>query len=229
MNEFNSDHDDIPYVPFDKIDFSAIATGLKRLPFFEDDLFLGMQAMNVGLVDPVITKYEYDLLREYIRIEGTPVEAALATSALSQMWVFAVYEVLRMWRSRHHEFDKLFKNGGIDSRLAAMKNNEPLNLTVEVRMDQLKRYKEQADYRSAIDDAWIRIERVYRMVELFRINLAKHAAPGKDKVLPRAPGYGRINTWCGAMDYELIDKDGNYTFMNRRNIADALRHCLQPT
>ena len=64
------------------------------------------------------------------------------------------------------------------------------------------------------------------MTELFRMNLAKHSAPGKDRVIPRAPGYGRINRWCGAMDYELIEKDGYYTTMNRRDIADALRKTL---
>ena len=27
-------------------------------PFFKDDLYLGMQAMNVGVVDSVVTKME---------------------------------------------------------------------------------------------------------------------------------------------------------------------------
>ena len=106
-------------------------------------------------------------------------------------------------------------------------DDEPLNLTNEVRRRQLLRYKDDAAYRAKIDDVWTKIEPIYRMTELFRMNLAKHCAPGKDGAVPRAPGYGRINRWCGAMDYELIDKDGCYSFLNRRNIADALRAVIK--
>jgi len=52
------------YQNLDEINFSIIPTGLKKLPFFEDDVFLGMQAINIGLVDQLITQYEYALLRE---------------------------------------------------------------------------------------------------------------------------------------------------------------------
>jgi hypothetical protein len=48
-------HDDIPYLPADEIDYSLITIGMKMLPFYEDDIYLGMQAMNVGLSDSVIT------------------------------------------------------------------------------------------------------------------------------------------------------------------------------
>ena len=65
------------------------------------------------------------------------------------------------------------------------------------------------------------------MIEMFRMNLAKHCAPGKDGTIPRAPGYGRINRWCGAMDFELIENDGSYTIMNRRDIADAIRSVVK--
>jgi len=75
----------------------------------------------------------------------------------------------------------------------------------------------------------VNIEPIYRIIEIFRMNLAKHCAPGKDGIMPRAPGYGRINRWCGSMDYELIDRDGYYITMNRRDIADALRACVQQT
>lgn len=38
------------YKNLNEIDFSIIPTKIKKLPFFEDDVFLGMQAMNVGKV-----------------------------------------------------------------------------------------------------------------------------------------------------------------------------------
>lgn len=56
------EHDEIPYKGWNDLDFSIITTGMNRLPFFKDDLYLGMQAMNVGIVDSVITEYEYALL-----------------------------------------------------------------------------------------------------------------------------------------------------------------------
>ena len=95
-----------------------------------------------------------------------------------------------------------------------------------IRKKQLKRFKEDRKYRERIELTWEHIEPVYRIIELFRMNLAKHCAPGKDGVIPRAPGYGRINRWCGAMDNELVEKNGYYTTMNRRDIADALRKCI---
>ena len=219
-------NNDIQYEVLDKINFGTITMGIKQLPFFKDDLYLGMQAMNVGVVDSVITEFEYALLREQVETERTPIESAMAVSAMSQMWVYGLYEVLRMWRDRKFQFEKLRNNGGIDCKISSMPDDEPLNLTTEIRKQQLLQFKNNESYRTIIEETWEKMEPVYRMTELFRINLAKHCAPGKDGVMPKAPGYGRINMWCGAMDYELINKDGNYTTMNRRDIADALRDFL---
>jgi len=74
-------YNDIPYAGWDDLDFSVITMGMKWLPFFEDDLYLGMQAMNAGIVDSVVTQYEYALLREWFEIERTPTESAMAVSA----------------------------------------------------------------------------------------------------------------------------------------------------
>ena len=221
------EHDELPYKGWNDLDFSVITMGMKWLPFFEDDLYLGMQAMNVGVVDSVITEYEYALLREWFEIEKTPTESAMAVSAMSQMWIYGLYEVLRMWRDRRFQFRKLHDNGGIEPKISGMSDDDPINLTIETRKKQLLRFKDDATYRDKIEETWESIEPIYRMIELFRMNLAKHCAPGKDGIMPRAPGYGRINRWCGSMDYELIDQNGYYITMNRRDIADALRKCVQ--
>lgn len=221
------EHDVVPYESWDKLDFSIITMGMKQLPFFKDDLYLGMQAMNVGIVDSVITEQEYVLLHEWFEIERTPIELAMAVSALSQMWVYGLYEVLRMWRDRRYQFIKLLQTGGIEPKTEHMTDDESLNLTQEVRRRQLLRYRDDTAYRTAIENTWARIEPVYRMTELFRMNLAKHCAPGKDGVIPPAPGFGRINHWCGAMDYELVEKDGYFSVLNRRDLADALRAILK--
>lgn len=225
--DHHDEHDDVPYEAWSELDFSIITMGMKKLPFFEDDLYLGMQAMNVGIVDSVVTEQEYALLRKWFEIERTPGELATAVSALSQMWIYGLYEVLRMWRDRRFQFEKLRQSGGIDLKLEGMSEVEPQNLTIEVRKRQLLRYKNEAAYRERIETTWSKLEPIYRMTELFRMNLAKHCAPGNDGVVPRAPGYGRINRWCGAMDYEVVDKGGYYSILNRRDIADGLRAILK--
>jgi hypothetical protein len=225
MNDKYDELQNFPYVEEEEIDFSIITMGMKKLPFFEDDLYLGMQAMNIGVVDSVITSQEYILLRLYEETEITPSASAHTVSALSQMWVFALYEVLRMWRDRKFEFEKLHAKGGIDSKVKSMsmQNVDRPNHTMEARKKQLLRFKADDKYRTQIQTTWLQIESSYRMIECLRLNLAKHCAPGKDSVIPNAPGYGRINMWCGALDFEIIRKDGIYETVNRRDLADKLR------
>ncbi|MGN6225753.1 hypothetical protein [Pseudoxanthomonas sp.] len=224
--DHNDDHYGPGYQGWDELDFSVITSRLRQLPLFDDDMWLGMQAMNVGLVDMVVTQHELELLAEYMEIERTPMQSALTVSALSQMWVYGLYEVLRLWRDRRYQLKKLYDNGGIDLKLASMPSEDEVNLAAHFRRKQLEQYKIDADYRNLIDRAWERLEPIFRMVELFRMNLAKHSVPGTGTAIPRAPGYGRINMMCGSMIYELLDKEGFTHFLNRRDIADQLRKAL---
>ncbi len=144
---------------------------------------------------------------------------------------FGVHYILRMWRDRKFEFERLWKNGGIVPKVKDMVD-EPLNQTINTRKQQMLRFKDDPRYREHIDAVWNGIEEIYRATELIRINLSKHCAPGKDSIIPMSPGYARINDWCGALDFQLIEKnreypqiesDRYYTELNRRDIADALR------
>ncbi|MBD2568611.1 hypothetical protein H6G59_11990 [Anabaena lutea FACHB-196] len=179
--------------------------------------------MNIGLADSVITQYEYQLLEKYFELEKTPSKTALTVGALSQMWVFALYEILRQWRDRKYQFKKWFDNGAIDDKIQQLSKGDDLNLAQNIRSHQLEDYRNSQELRQTLDKQWYLLEPIYRKVELYRMNLAKHCAPGKDNLLPSSPGYGRINMLCGAMDYELINKDGSYDVLNRRDIADGLR------
>lgn len=85
--------------PDDRDDEVELHEVLRGLPLL-DDLFLGMQAMNVDLVGGYLDELEGRLLEEYVELERTPFQSAMFVSALSQMWVFAVYELLRTWRQR---------------------------------------------------------------------------------------------------------------------------------
>lgn len=214
--------DDVVYQHQSKIDYSILRMSWMKLVFF-DDVFLNMQGMNIGLADSVVTQYEYQLLEEYFEREKTPIETVLTVGALSQMWVFALYELLRQWRDRKYQFKKWFDNGGIDDKVQQFSKGDDLNLAQNIRSHQLKQYRNSHKIRQELDKQWEVFKPIYSTIELYRMNLAKHCAPGKDNLLPSTPGYGRINMLCGAMDYELINKDGSYYVLNRRDIADGLR------
>ncbi|WP_025718370.1 hypothetical protein [Paenibacillus sp. 1-18] len=214
------------YLALEEIDFSIIGNDFRFLPFYRDDLFLGMQAMNIGITDPDITQYEYSLLETYIEKERTPSFEAMTVGAFSQMWIFALYEVLRLWRDRKYEFSKLHKNGGIDLKLKSLNSDDYMNITLQDRRKQLEKYRDDQSFRDEVEYCWGQLEPVYRMIELYRINMAKHAAPGKSNAIPMAPGYGRINMLCGALDYELIVDRDSYELLNRRDVADNLREAL---
>jgi hypothetical protein len=66
-----------------------------------DDLWLGMQARNIAIVDMTILRpMEGEALGEFMRTERTPTMILVSLSALSQMWGFSLYEFLRTWRQR---------------------------------------------------------------------------------------------------------------------------------
>jgi hypothetical protein len=75
-------------------------SGLRRLPLFDEDLYLGMQATSLQVVDHIIRDMESQLLARYIEEERTPGPEAMVVSAFSQLWVLGLYEVLRTWRTR---------------------------------------------------------------------------------------------------------------------------------
>jgi hypothetical protein len=80
----------------------GIHEALRSLPVF-DDVYLQMQAHNLELVDGLLMEMEQSLLNEYIETESTPVQQGLFVSAISQLWIFGVYELLRTWRQRARE------------------------------------------------------------------------------------------------------------------------------
>ena len=83
--EYNKHFEPGEYLPFDEIDFSIIINEIKKLPFFMDDTCLGMQAINVGIVDNVIAQYEKLLLDYYWRDDDT-VNLVLTIFAYHQNW-----------------------------------------------------------------------------------------------------------------------------------------------
>jgi hypothetical protein len=112
--------DDIPNI--------GIADVLRSLPLC-DELYVGMQAMNLGVVDGFLEQEEARLVSEYMRDDAMPWPRFILVSALSEMWIFALYEFLRTWRQRSRdvvEWAKSFQGTPAnerDARLAAKRQD----------------------------------------------------------------------------------------------------------
>jgi hypothetical protein len=63
-----------------------------------DDIYLGMQAQNIAVVDMTILRhFETQALEEFFSDDDRISQQTLSVlSALSQMWVFALYELRRL-------------------------------------------------------------------------------------------------------------------------------------
>lgn len=214
--------DDDPYPSMDAIDFGKIYEVFRSLALFQDDTFLSMQGMNIGMTDYSLTASEIDLLRELREIDGTP-QSAYLVSAFSQMWIFALYEVLRTWRQRIDELIKRQKAGTLDKFIASITVSAGPNPAAQIRRNQAQRLLTDATFATLMLEHRAKMDGVFAMSEAIRMNLAKHEMPKSKNEFPRAPGYGRINRLCGALDYEVEQTGGRNSILNRRDIAEAIR------
>jgi hypothetical protein len=212
---------------------AGIAEALETLPLF-DDLYLGMQAINLDLIDRFLVEQEDNLLREYMRIERTPSLEAMFVSALSQLWLFGLYELLRTWRQRckdllrwHEELqgvtaedrDTLVvtEKGRILQRSAAPIGGEVFH------WEPYERVAEDPSFGDVIRKSFDQSERLFRRSEAFRITLAKHEVPKAHGSFARAPGYGRIDMMSGSMFWEVILGGKEVDRISRREVANQCR------
>jgi hypothetical protein len=210
----------------------SIHDALRELPLF-DDLFLGMQAMNVDLVDGILEEWESQLLREYVARERTPSHSAHVVSAMSQMWVFAAYELLRTWRQRVREIVKwsesllALDDAGRDAALAAKRaevaGRAAEVLDADVRWQVFERAANEPGFVDELRLGFDRTEIAFRNIEAVRMTLAKHEVPKQDGVFAGAPGYGRIDGENGSISWQIELGDNEITIQSRRDLADGLR------
>jgi hypothetical protein len=218
-------HDDQPrYAKLADIDPSALGDALNRLPLLRGDPYLRMQALNLALIDQWITGLEYEVLQKLIDEERTPVPEAMFLSAQSQMWIFAAYELMRTWRQRVQDMIKWHENGGLALKLAGLeKEQDYQHFGRRFRAAQIRAVMENPVLVQELRRALKRTAILFIRLEAIRISLAKHEIWRKEKSVALRPGYGRINSWCGSLDYEL--ENGRYSMgnINRRDIADEIR------
>jgi hypothetical protein len=222
--EFENFDDDGPrYGDVSELGGMEIPAALQGLTLFRDP-YLNMQAFNLATVDGFLNGLEQHVLRRLFDEDRTPIDDAMFLNAQSQMWIFAAYEVMRTWRQRGKDVIKWHANGGLQLKLTALEENQgfhhPGNAS---RAAMLRDVIAVPGLISGLRDDLKRTHVLFARMEYLRVSLAKHEVSGKAKMLAIAPGYGRINSWCGALDYEL--NNGRYIlgYINRRDIADSLR------
>jgi hypothetical protein len=204
---------------------------LISLPLF-DDPYLQIQAHNLEVVDVILTQMEHDVRREYLDAESTPA-SAIVLSALSQLWIFGLYEVLRTWQQRVNKvlvFAEEMKDLSIEKRLArlAKKENEIKKLgefAGGFNTAYFRPYRKAASdpkFLDSVQMAKYRVQRFFDRLEALRINLAKHEKPSKKGSLAAAPGSGRLDM-NGSIQWFVSLEDNEVDMVSRREIADQCR------
>lgn len=209
---------------------------LSELPLF-DDLYLHMQAQNLTVVDLHIEALEGQLLSEYYRSEATPIPEMMLVSALSQMWVFAAYELFRTWRQRARELlafgESIAKLRGrarvkrIELEIASVRSASNPTAAVQMQRNAIKWASSSRNQRR-LTNALNRVMPLFRRLEALRISLAKHevAKTNRKKVralVAFAPGYARIDPLDGSIKWMFDYADGTSDMLSRREIAEGLR------
>jgi hypothetical protein len=208
-----------------------LSWALQSLPLF-DDVFLSMQALNLGMVHEFLIQIERDLLRDLIELEHTPPNT-IFVSALSQLWVFGLYELLRTWRQRAREVltfgDKVARETGpVRKKMMAAKKSELRSsasepLSILYRWSQFRKVVTSPRYSQSVRHAIDRYEVLFRRLEALRVSLAKHEIPQARGIPALAPGYARIDARSGSMYWQVLLQGMEVDTLTRRDVAD---HCL---
>lgn len=227
--EFYEDHDESPvYRDPKEIGAFELSSALDSLHLIGSDPYMRMQAFNLSVVDKFIMDLEYNTLRKLNEEDSTPVPEATFLSAQSQMWIFAAYELLRTSRARAIDVLKLLENGGLRLKIESLEKDVGfLHVGRKIRAAQLRNLLDDPSIpdKIKVDNRITHIP--FARLAHIRVALAKHEVQGKKKSIALAPGYGRINQWCGSLDYEL-ERGGNILGnISRRDIADELRAISQ--
>ncbi|OYW67106.1 MAG: hypothetical protein B7Z40_08710 [Bosea sp. 12-68-7] len=229
MTEDFPDAEDYPdpgegYREPESIAWYGLTDGLAALHLFGSDAFLRMQSNNLALVDQFIMDLETELLATYFREERTPMDQAMFLSAQSQMWIFAAYELMRTWRQRAKDVLKLHANGGLKLKAESLEKDQGyVHHGREARARELREMMADPALVLRLEEDLRHTHICFTRMEFIRVALAKHEVSGKPKAVAYAPGYGRINMDCGALEYQMSNGPMILGNISRRDIADEIR------
>jgi hypothetical protein len=205
-----------------------------------DNLYLQMQSRNISIVDKILEPMEGDFLSLVIQQDAVPLPQATVLSALSQMWVFAFFELIRTWSSLSSHFLNLsqkIKRGNLQSQSQLVENEAAkIKKAARLILDQDgARYRlkalhwvtdDPAGAEKALNNALHQTRDLKRMLADVRNILAKHQITGSNTYAP-SPGYGTISPLNGSISWRIIyEQEGGETLISRRDLADQCRATL---
>jgi hypothetical protein len=206
-----------------------LTTALRSLALLGGDMYLGMQVTNITVIDQFIMDVEYETLQELLRTERTPAQT-MFLNAQSQMWIFAVYELLRTWRARAKDVIKLAESGGLVQKAEGLEADQGfLHSGRAQRAQQLREIAQDPSIIEAIKTDLRRVHIPFARIEHLRVSLAKHEVRGKRNSVAYSPGYGRIHMTNGSLQYQLENGPIILDTISRRDIADELRALNNPS
>jgi hypothetical protein len=197
-----------------------------------DDLWLGMQARNIAIVDmTMLRRIEGSALAEYARTDRTPTMILMTLSALSQMWIFSLYEFLRTWRERAKHIIKIAdeyqtvlprKKAAFLEKSVATAQGKEKHVRIAITFASLHVSKiEDPKFVKVVRDYFDATEGLFREIEGLRVTLAKHEIPDTRGFFAEAPGYARMSYWTGSLYWHYQDKHDGTIRVDRRVIANA--------
>jgi len=180
---------------------------------------------------------EDDLLREYMQTESTPLERAIVVSALSQLWILGLYELLRTWRQRLikiikfaeelHSLDDFTKQSRISDQKERIKKAVGFGGSEIFFWPPYEKAARDDEYAELLRKKLDQFERLFRRVEALRLFLAKHELPTHELSFAVAPGYGRIDMHDGSIYWQVVLRDNEVDLVSRRSIANQCRELAE--
>lgn len=208
----------------EEINTLELRNALNRLQLFGDDANLRMQAFNLAIVDQFATELEYGVLKKFHDEEATPLPEAAFLSALSQMWIFAAYELMRTWRQRAKDMIKWSENGGLETKLQVLEKELGYqHFGRQARAEQIRRVLADPSIVEKIREDIKLTHMLFARMEAIRVSIAKHEVRGRKNSVALTLGYSRVNRWCGSLDFELENGAYSMGYISRRDIADEIR------
>jgi hypothetical protein len=221
--EGRDEGDELEYRQPQTIDPSELREGLQSLALFGSDPNMRQQAFNLGLIDGFAMQLETQLLKKQLHEEPFLPESAFL-NAISQMWIFAAYELMRTWRQRASDMTKWAENGGLQTKLDQLRKETGFtHFGREMRARQIEQVISDPALVGQIRSDLRKTHIPFARMEAIRVSIAKHEVRGRPKSVALMPTHGRINMWCGSLDYELSLDSVSMGTISRRNIADDIR------
>lgn len=213
------------FIPIEEIDWNALREALWSLSMF-DDLYMRMQATNLGIVDTFLTGIEYEVLQE--SFSDRPDRSGLYfLNAQSQMWMFSAYELLRTWRERVRDAMKWHANGVLQQQIDKLRiGNGFRHMGRETRARQLEWALRDPESTNRLSEDLRLTHILFGQLEYLRMALAKHEVKGRGKNPALAPGVGRPDPSNGSLQYELEAGRMSFGLLSRRDVANGIRSWL---